>query len=407
MTGAGGSADGNDEEVSPFPAAYGSVGGSQPEAGSGPTPPSAGDPRNPSRGGSRDGGSRDGSEGRPPRRRPTLPPSTDPRPSRRDPRGASRSDARSESRYEDRPDARYEDRPDAGSGARPDSRAAAESADRSRSRPSRDRRLSRPDPAGISTGPVQVVAAGVGPTVPVSRAVAPSPTDAGGGAPARPTGRSSRSASGGLPAGTGSRGSSGGSHARTSTDRTAMAEPATMAIPAATPSSAPSTSSNGALRAAPGTAVSDAVAMQVAREYAPDAEIRLGGHHWWQHRRKVTVVRSRSARRLVRRLDTWTVFKVSLIFYLLLLVIVLVAGIVAWRVAGQVGFITDIQKGVRSLADDQSFKLHGGVVFKYSLMGGAALAVAGTILNVVAAMLYNLISDIVGGIQVIVVTEPD
>jgi len=398
MSGAGGSADGNDEEVSPFPAAYGSVGGSQPEAGSGPTSPPAGDPGNPSR-----GDSRGGSEGRPARRSPTLPPSSEPRPSRRDPRAASRS----EPRYEAGPDARYEAGPDARSEPRPDPRAAAESADRPRSRPSRDRRLSRPDPTGISTGPVQVVAAGVGPTVPVSRAVAPSPTEGGGGAPARPTGRSSRSASGGSPAGPGSRGSSGGSHTRTSTGRTAVAEPATMAIPAAAPPSAPSTGSNGALRAAPGTAVSDAVAMQVAREYAPDAEIRMGEQHWWQHRRKVTVVRSRSARRLVRRLDTWTVFKVSLIFYLLLLVIVLVAGIVAWRVAGQVGFITDIQKGVRSLADDRSFKLHGGVVFKYSLMGGAALAVAGTILNVVAAMLYNLISDIVGGIQVIVVTEPD
>jgi hypothetical protein len=151
----------------------------------------------------------------------------------------------------------------------------------------------------------------------------------------------------------------------------------------------------------------DDVAREVVRQYAPDAELKIGRHHWWQLRRKVTVMRSRSSRRLVRRLDTWTVFKVSFVFYVLFLAAVLVAGLVAWHVAYQVGFIHDIQKAVRSLADDTKFQLHGRVIFKYTAVGGGILAVAGTILNVVAAMLYNLISDIFGGVQLVVVSEPD
>jgi hypothetical protein len=160
-------------------------------------------------------------------------------------------------------------------------------------------------------------------------------------------------------------------------------------------------------RTVPRRGLPEAVAHQVGREYSPEGDVVVARHHWWRLRRKVTVVRARSSRRLVRRLDTWTVFKVSLIFYALALVIVLVAGLVTWRVAIQVGFVNDIQKAVRSLADDTKFVLHGRVVFKYTAIGGAVLAVAGTLLNVVAAMLYNLISDIFGGVQLVVVKEPD
>ncbi len=163
----------------------------------------------------------------------------------------------------------------------------------------------------------------------------------------------------------------------------------------------------GPARHRPDRTLPDNVARQVGREYAPDSEIAVGAHHWWQRRRKVTVVRARSSRRLIRRLDTWTVFKVSFLFYVLMLVVVLVAGLVAWRVAIQVGFVNDIQKAVRSLADDRKFKLHGNVAFKYTAIGGAVLVIAGTLLNVVASMLYNLLSDLVGGIQAIVISEPD
>lgn len=119
------------------------------------------------------------------------------------------------------------------------------------------------------------------------------------------------------------------------------------------------------------------------------------------------MVRGKRSRRLVRRVDTWTVFKVSLVFYLFSLVIVLVAGVVLWHLAQPFGIITSIEKSVRLLFDLKTFKLRPAPVLKYAAAGGAILAIIGTLLNVVAAALYNLISDIVGGIQVIVVTEPE
>ncbi len=85
----------------------------------------------------------------------------------------------------------------------------------------------------------------------------------------------------------------------------------------------------------------------------------------------------------------------------------LVAGVVTWSVAQHLGFVNDIQRSVRSLADDRKFILHGSVALKYSAAGGAALGLLGTLFNTVAAMLYNLLSDVIGGVQVVVVTEPD
>lgn len=112
-------------------------------------------------------------------------------------------------------------------------------------------------------------------------------------------------------------------------------------------------------------------------------------------------------RRLVRRLDAWTVFKVSLVFYLLMFGIVLVGGVVAWHVAVPLHFIRDIQKAVRTLADDRKFVLHPLPVLKWSAVAGGALVLLGTVLNTIAAVLYNLISDLIGGVQTVEVVQAD
>jgi hypothetical protein len=132
----------------------------------------------------------------------------------------------------------------------------------------------------------------------------------------------------------------------------------------------------------------------------------LGPKRRWR-RQKVRVVHSTSSRRLVRRVDTWTVFKVSLFFYLLGLAIVIVAGVILWNVASTFGTIASIQKSVRSLFDLTNFVLKPVPLLEYTAAGGGVLALLGTIVNTVAALLYNLISDVAGGVQVVVVTEPD
>ena len=124
-------------------------------------------------------------------------------------------------------------------------------------------------------------------------------------------------------------------------------------------------------------------------------------------RRQVEVVRGRRSRRIVRRLDTWTVLKVSAVFYLCAWLIVLVAVVLLWIIASAVGSIHDIEKAIRTLFDYNTYRLHAGAVFFYTAAGGLLLALIGTLVNTLAAVLYNLISDVAGGLQVIVLAEDE
>jgi hypothetical protein len=133
-----------------------------------------------------------------------------------------------------------------------------------------------------------------------------------------------------------------------------------------------------------------------AEEYLPGGRFR---------REKVRVVRGRRSRRIVRRIDTWTVLKVSLLFYLCALIVVLVSGVVLWNVAQAFNFTHDIEKSVKTLFGYNTFTLHPGPLFEYTALAGLVLCVVGTLVNLLVAMVYNLISDVVGGIQVVVITE--
>ncbi len=124
-------------------------------------------------------------------------------------------------------------------------------------------------------------------------------------------------------------------------------------------------------------------------------------------RPRVRITRGVHSRRLVRRVDVWTVFKVSLVFYLLLLLVVLVAGVVVWNIAQAFGLIHNLEKSIKTLFALKTFTLHPLPVLAYTAAGGAAITVVGTLLNVIMALLYNLISDVVGGVQVVVVTDPE
>jgi hypothetical protein len=98
---------------------------------------------------------------------------------------------------------------------------------------------------------------------------------------------------------------------------------------------------------------------------------------------------------------------VSLIFYLCVLVVLIVAGTVLWNVAAALGVITSAEKLIRSLFALTSFQLHPLTALIWGSAIGAVLCLVGVLVNVLAASLYNLISDIVGGAQVFVISDKD
>jgi len=118
-------------------------------------------------------------------------------------------------------------------------------------------------------------------------------------------------------------------------------------------------------------------------------------------------VRDTRNRLVVRRVNAVSVLKVSAVFYFGVLVVMLIAGAVLWNVAAALGVIDDLDKAIRSLFALSSFKLHPLVALAWSAVIGGALCFLGVVVNVFAAVLYNLISDIVGGVQVSVASDKD
>ena len=115
--------------------------------------------------------------------------------------------------------------------------------------------------------------------------------------------------------------------------------------------------------------------------------------------------RVRRVSRVVRRVDAWSVLKVSLILYALAYLILLVAGILLWKVAIETGTLANVEGFVRELFGLTTFELHGKDLYRASWTIGAFLVVAGTGLNVTVAVMFNLITDLVGGVRVTVLEE--
>jgi hypothetical protein len=117
------------------------------------------------------------------------------------------------------------------------------------------------------------------------------------------------------------------------------------------------------------------------------------------------VAQGRRVRRVVRRVDPWSVLRFSLVFYACMLVVALVAGFLLWGAASTTGVIDNVERFVKELFALESFRINGGLIFRSTLLGGAVLVLLGAGANVLLAVLYNLTSDVVGGVEVVVLEE--
>jgi hypothetical protein len=114
--------------------------------------------------------------------------------------------------------------------------------------------------------------------------------------------------------------------------------------------------------------------------------------------------RVRRVTRVVRHVDPWSVFKVAAAFSIVAYAIALIAGVLLWNVAYATGTIDNIERGMESTGWEV-FELDGGEIFHNAWIGGLFGAVALTGLAVLTATLFNLITDLVGGIRLTVLEE--
>ncbi|MGA1377060.1 MAG: DUF3566 domain-containing protein [Ilumatobacteraceae bacterium] len=114
--------------------------------------------------------------------------------------------------------------------------------------------------------------------------------------------------------------------------------------------------------------------------------------------------RMRRVTRVVRDVDVWSVFKVGLVFHLVLFIVSLIAVSLLWSVANSTGTIDNVENFFESFGWE-SFTFDGSALFGNFFAFGLLSAILGTGLWVVAAVMFNLITELVGGVRVTVLEE--
>jgi hypothetical protein len=175
----------------------------------------------------------------------------------------------------------------------------------------------------------------------------------------------------------------------------------------------------------------------------PPAPVLVPPGRWWRrgHGRHASTRADRASRRGLRvnqrlwSLNLWSVFKISVLFYFCLGLIILVAGTLLYNAGRRVGtidqvesFVTrmgaygecipqaEVPEGAEFEADDDKcaegevlvggFTLDDGTLFRAAAIGGTILVVAGSIGNVLLTVLLNLLNELTGGLRHTVIKEP-
>ncbi len=114
---------------------------------------------------------------------------------------------------------------------------------------------------------------------------------------------------------------------------------------------------------------------------------------------------ARPVRRVVSKVDSLSVLRFSVLLYLSFYLVVVVAAVVLWAVATVAGAVDNIEDVIKELFALESFRFDALAMLRGMTVGGLLLVMLGTGVNVLVAVLYNLISDVVGGVEVIVSEE--
>jgi Transmembrane domain of unknown function (DUF3566) len=114
--------------------------------------------------------------------------------------------------------------------------------------------------------------------------------------------------------------------------------------------------------------------------------------------------RIRRVTRVIRDIDPWSVFKVGLIFHFVVYLILLLASVLLWSVASATGTIDNIEQFLKSFGWE-SFEFKGGQLFVNVMILGLFGVILATAVLVLVATIFNLITDLVGGIRVTVLEE--
>ncbi len=120
------------------------------------------------------------------------------------------------------------------------------------------------------------------------------------------------------------------------------------------------------------------------------------------------MVAVRRVRRVIRKFDPWTVLKVALVLHLVGALAVLIGLLIFWQLLQRVGIpeALDDFLALISLIDEEAEFFNNGQRFRQvAIYAAVAVGVGMTLLSTLAAVFYNLASDVVGGVEVVMLEE--
>jgi hypothetical protein len=114
----------------------------------------------------------------------------------------------------------------------------------------------------------------------------------------------------------------------------------------------------------------------------------------------------RRVRRVLRKIDPWTVLKVSIIFNLIIVMAISIGIAIAWSLLRNSGIPDSIVDSINELAIfEEDITLDGPSYFRVMVFFSIVSTILLTGLATLSAVFYNLISDVVGGIEFVVLEE--
>ncbi|MGH2829865.1 MAG: DUF3566 domain-containing protein [Actinomycetota bacterium] len=108
----------------------------------------------------------------------------------------------------------------------------------------------------------------------------------------------------------------------------------------------------------------------------------------------------RRARLVIRKIDPWSVLRFAALFYFCLLLIMLLGSAIIFALLKAFGVVTRLEELLSTFFT--TVEISGGAIFRWLFLFGLLGTIVATAVTVFLAFLYNLIADVVGGIEIAV-----
>ena len=116
-------------------------------------------------------------------------------------------------------------------------------------------------------------------------------------------------------------------------------------------------------------------------------------------------LRARKVRRVIRHIDPWSVLTFSVIFHLVVVGSIFIATLLVFVLSVQLNLLEQVETQIQQLFNLEVFEIRLRPLATALAQFSFILVILGTLLHVLFAVIFNLISDLVGGIRVTVVEE--